>query len=304
MAVSAWATSASSTARRLVLRPAPTACHARWIATAAPCLARDSAGVPTLAERAAVASSARATATRSGPCGRTSQPDMQTSQDHAAAAAVTATAVPTSCGCSGSSAQTAQAKVGISPAGGPVRTASETSLVSPATSATTRDAATKESLKAATDVPGGDGQHQRDGRDREQLGLRAVRLVAGVERGEATERRERQQAQVVGDQQEHQGHAHGDPGEGRRGDGGVGAAEGERSARSMGSRNCCHAPHSPAVPRGRLPGADLRLAGPTRSRRPARPAAAHRDRTRSPYSGSTASTATSPRMRAASTTAA
>ena len=146
MAVSAWATSASSTVRRLVLRPAPTACHARWIATAAACLARDSAGVPTLAERAAVASSARATATRSGPCGRTSQPDMQTSHDHAAAAAATATAVPTSCGCSGSSAQTAQAKVGISPAGGPVRTASETSLVSPATSATTMDAATKESL--------------------------------------------------------------------------------------------------------------------------------------------------------------
>ena len=61
--------------------------------------------------------------------------------------------MPTSCGCSGSSAQTAQAKVGISPAGGPVRTASETSLVSPATSATTIEAATNESLNAATDVP-------------------------------------------------------------------------------------------------------------------------------------------------------
>src|SRR3954470_3359705 len=78
---------------------------------------------------------------------------MQTSHDHAAAAAAIATAVPTSCCCSGNSAQTAQAKVGISPAGGPVRTASETSLVSPATSATTTEAATKEPLNAATAVP-------------------------------------------------------------------------------------------------------------------------------------------------------
>ena len=78
---------------------------------------------------------------------------MQTSHDHAAAAAATATAVPMSRGCRGSSAHTAQANVGISPAGGPVRTASETSLVSPATSATTREAATTESLSAATEVP-------------------------------------------------------------------------------------------------------------------------------------------------------
>ena len=78
---------------------------------------------------------------------------VQTSHGHTAAAAATATAVPMSRGCRGSSAHTAQANVGISPAGGPVRTASETSLVSPATRATTSDDAMTESLRAATEVP-------------------------------------------------------------------------------------------------------------------------------------------------------
>ena len=154
IAVSAWATSASSSWRRLVAAAAaPTACQARWIATAA---------------RAGRVSRRRCRHWPTGPrwppgrgppppapgrAGGPVQPDMQTSHDHAAAAAATATAVPTSRGCRGSSAHTAQAKVGISPAGGPVRTASETSLVSPATSATTREDATTESLKAATEVP-------------------------------------------------------------------------------------------------------------------------------------------------------
>ena len=229
-----------------------------------------------------------------GPCGRTSQPDMQTSHDHAAAAAATATAVPTSCGCSGSSAQTAQAKVGISPAGGPVRTASETSLVSPATSATTTDAATNESLKAATDVPAATDSTSVTAGDREQLGLRPVRLVAGVERGEATERRERQQAQVVGEPAGAAGARPWRPRRGRpgrwwrRGGGGRALREvdgvAELQSRAPFSRDASLAtsrgpPPSPVHP------PPIRV-GP------------------SPYSGSTASTATSPRMRAASTTAA
>ena len=109
--------------------------------------------MPIACTRSASASSARATATRSGPWWRITQPDMQTSQAQTPTVAVVSVAGTTRSGPIGSSAQTETANTGKMPAGPPTRVASDSSRARPATTATTRMTKPTWSVNAAVTVP-------------------------------------------------------------------------------------------------------------------------------------------------------